>query len=328
MKLRKIILKLYMLLIIISSSILIGCSNNKENINILATTDVHSMVSNELISTIESERKSDPNLTFVDAGDFYDMKEEKQHQWFFKFRLLFDQGHDLDYVVQKMGEPPLMKKLDDLKYDAMILGNHELVVHTKEKMDWFLTNYKKHNTPVFSANIYEMNRENYVEPYIIKNVKTKNGSLKLGILGLTIKEVGEDKDQSRELIDQSGFENKLYITDLVEDAKKWVKIMKEKENPDIIIAVTHTGEKPKKPKNPGNRIQDLATQTTGIDAIVAGHTHIEFAQHDYKNKNGEKVIVTQPAPHGKSVSKITFEVVKKDGKWVVEDKKSSLIEVK
>lgn len=115
---------------------------------------------------------------------------------------------------------------------------------------------------------------------------------------------------------------------MVEDAKKWVKIMKEKENPDIIVAVAHTGEKPKKPKNPGNRIQDLATQTIGIDAIVAGHTHIEFAQHDYKNKNGEKVIVTQPAAHGKSISKITFEVVKKDGKWVVEDKKSSLIEVK
>lgn len=313
--------------LIISSLFLSGCSK-KDEVNILATTDVHSMVSDELISTIESERKSDPNLTFVDAGDFYDMKEEKQHQWFFKFRVLSDQGHDLDYVVQKMGEPPLMKKLDDLKYDAMILGNHELVVHTKEMMDWFLTNYEKHNTPFLSANIYEMNGENYVEPYIIKNVKTKDGDLKLGILGLTIKEVGEDDDQSRELIDQPGFENKLYITDLVEDAKKWVKIMKEKENPDIIVAVAHTGEKPKKPKNPGNRIQDLATQTTGIDAIVAGHTHVEFAQHDYKNKNGEKVIVTQPAAHGKSVSKITFEVVKKDGKWVVEDKKSSLIEVK
>lgn len=221
-----------------------------------------------------------------------------------------------------------MKKLDNLKYDAMILGNHELVVHTKEKMDWFLTNYKKHNTPVLSANIYEMNGENYVNPYIIKNIKTKNGNLKLGILGLTIKEVGEDDDQSRELIDQPGFENKLYITDLVEDAKKWVKIMKEKEKPDIIVAVAHTGEKPKKPKNPGNRIQDLATQTTGIDAIVAGHTHVEFAQHDYKNKNDEKVIVTQPAAHGKSVSKITFDIVKKSGEWVVEDKKSSLIEVK
>lgn len=313
--------------LIVSSLFLSGCSK-KDEVNILATTDVHSMVSDELISTIESERKNDPNLTFVDAGDFYDMKEEKQHQWFFKFRVLSDQGHDLDYVVQKMGDPPLMKKLDDLKYDAMILGNHELVVHTKEMMDWFLTNYKKHNTPVLSANIYEMNGENYVEPYIIKNIKTKDGDLKLGILGLTIKEVGEDDDQSRELIDQPGFENKLYITDLVEDAKKWVKIMKEKENPDIIVAVAHTGEKPKNPKNPGNRIQDLATQTTGIDAIVAGHTHVEFAQHDYKNKNGEKVIVTQPAAHGKSVSKITFEVVKKDGKWVVEDKKSSLIEVK
>ncbi len=33
------------------------------------------------------------------------------------------------------------------------------------------------------------------------------------------------------------------MNDLVEDAKKWTKVMKEKENADIIVAVAHTGEK-------------------------------------------------------------------------------------
>lgn len=44
--------------------------------------------------------------------------------------------------------------------------------------------------------------------------------------------------------------------------------MKEKEKADIVVAVAHSGEKPKKPKHPGNRIQDLAQNVEGIDAIV------------------------------------------------------------
>ncbi len=47
----------------------------------------------------------------------------------------------------------------------------------------------------------------------------------------------------------------------------------EKEKPDIIVAVVHSGEEPKNPKHPGNRIKELATTVDGIDAIVASHTH-------------------------------------------------------
>ncbi|EPZ58472.1 putative membrane-associated nucleotidase domain protein [[Clostridium] sordellii ATCC 9714] len=66
------------------------------------------------------------------------------------------------------------------------------------------------------------------------------------------------------------------MNDLVEDAKKWVKVMKEKDKADVIVAVAHTGERPKKPKNPGNRIQNLAQNVDGIDAIVAGHNHVQL----------------------------------------------------
>lgn len=44
--------------------------------------------------------------------------------------------------------------------------------------------------------------------------------------------------------------------------------MKEKENADIVVAVAHSGEKPKKPKHSCNRIQDLPQNVEVIDAIV------------------------------------------------------------
>lgn len=102
--------------------------------------------------------------------------------------------------------------------------------------------------------------------------------------------------------------------------------MKEEESADIIVAVVHSGEKPKKPKNPGNRIQEIAQNSEYIDAIVAGHTHKQFAQHDYKNKNNEDVIVTQPGKHGECISKITFELENKKGSWKVVNKESKLTE--
>lgn len=83
--------------------------------------------------------------------------------------------------------------------------------------------------------------------------------------------------------------------------------MQEEENTDVIVAVAHSGEN-LKTKNPGNRIQELAQEVDGIDAIVAGHTHQIFEQHNYKNSKGEEVIVTQPGKHGEAISKITFEL--------------------
>ena len=116
------------------------------------------------------------------------------------------------------------------------------------------------------------------------------------------------------------------MTDLVEDAKKWVKVMKEKDKADVIVAVAHTGEKPKKPRHPGNRIQDLATQVDGIDAIVAGHNHVQIKQNDYKNKSGENVIVTEPGKHGECISKINLKLEKDEDKWEVIDKSSDIVQ--
>ena len=187
-----------------------------------------------------------------------------------------------------------------------------------------VSDFEKYNLDILSANTYKRDNANYVKPYTIKEIETEYGNLNLGILGLTIKEVGESIDESRELKDMPQYNEELYINDLVDEAKKWVKIMQEEENIDVIVAVAHSGEEPKNPKNPGNRIQELAQEVDGIDAIVAGHTHQTFEQHNYKNSKGEEVIVTQPGKHGEAISKITFELKNQNGNWKVADKYAKL----
>ena len=291
-------------LIIVSALILIlilstGCtSSNTTEINVVATTDLHGEVPYNITEYIKVEKEKNPNTVAVDAGDFFDSRVYGTPTK----KYFDDRQNNIEQGIEQYIEMPLVKEMKEAGYDAVVLGNHEFV----------------------SANTYKRDNANYVKPYTIKEIETEYGNLNLGILGLTIKEVGESIDESRELKDMPQYNEELYINDLVDEAKKWVKIMQEEENIDVIVAVAHSGEEPKNPKNPGNRIQELAQEVDGIDAIVAGHTHQTFEQHNYKNSKGEEVIVTQPGKHGEAISKITFELKNQNGNWKVADKYAKL----
>ena len=315
-------------LVVLTVFLITGCSTDKEEINILATTDLHGEVPYKLSSYVKNEFKKDKNLTLVDAGDFFDSGSTGDMGKYF-----YKRSENLDKYI----EVPIAKDMKEIGYDAVVLGNHEFVSNNKFHLDNMISDFENQGMKVLSANTYKKDGESYTDPYIIKDIPTSSGIVKLGILGLTVKEVGERQTRvddgtqdgklvelkSRELKDQPDYKGKLYMNDLVKDANKWVGKMKE-DKADIIVAVVHSGEKPKKPRNPGNRIQDLAHEVEGIDTIVAGHTHKQITQHDYKNKSGENVIVTQPGKHGECISKINFKLEKKNNEWNVVNKTSDL----
>lgn len=317
---KQLILTMLSVLILI---LLTGCtSSNTIEINVLATTDLHGEVPYSISEYIKKEKKNNPNTFAVDAGDFFDSGAYGTPM----MKYFNERRNDTEQGKEQYIEMPLAKEMKEALYDAVVLGNHEFVSNNKFHLDNMVSDFEKYNVDLLSANTYKKDDTNYVKPYTIKQIETSDGVVNLGILGLTIKEVGESSDKSRELKDMPQYNQELYMNDLVEDANKWVKIMEEKENTDVIVAVVHSGEKPKKPKNPGNRIQELAQEVDGIDAIVAGHTHKTFEQHDYKNSKGEDVIVTQPGKHGEAISKITFNLEKKNDDWEVVNKYVKLTE--
>ena len=317
------------IIVLLLIGILAGWTETKSTqISVFATTDLHGAVPYNMVEYIKKERENDTNISLVDAGDFLDMdRVGGAMDKYFQDKLSKKQTEIVEFGNEYV-EFPLANDMKEVGYDAVVLGNHEFMSNNKFHLDNMIYDFEKNNINVLSANTYKENDESYTKPYTIKQIDTKYGKVKLGILGLTIKEVndGEPEDEKRDLKDMDSYAGKLYMNDLVEDAKKWTKIMKEKENTDIIVAVAYSGEKPKKPKHPGNRIQELAQEVEGIDAIVAGHTHTAFEQHDYKNKSGENVIVTQPGKHGECISKITFELEKDKEKWKVKDKYVKLTE--
>ncbi|MGS5515655.1 metallophosphoesterase [Clostridioides difficile] len=322
---------------------LVACQSTKNiekkapdaEVKILATADLHSIMTDSLVSYVKEERAKNENLLMVDSGDFFGTQSKEMWEWTSGKKLVniktSGRAEYEDIIKRSTDEVPIVKDMAPLKYDAVVFGDNEFVSNDKQNLDKLVSDFKNNDMPLVSANIYEQSGKNYVQPYIMKNVKTNKGNVKVGILGLTIKEVGEspgledfEKDRkARELGEQAEYKGKLYANDLVEDAKKWVKVM-QKESPDIIVAVVHSGEEPKTTRNAGNRIKELATTVDGIDAIVAGHTHERIDEHTYKNKSDEEVIVTQPGSHADSVSQINFKLNKMDDKWQIEEKSSKL----
>ncbi len=319
MKNKKVLTIVSALILILST----GCtSSNITEINVVATTDLHGEIPYNITEYIKIEKENNINTVVVDAGDFFDIRVYGT-----PMRKYFDdRQNNVEQGKEQYIEMPLAKEMKDAGYDAVVLGNHEFVSNNKFYLDNMVSDFEKYNVDILSANTYKKDNTNYVKPYTIKEINTEYGSVNLGILGLTIKEVGESVDESRELKDMPQYNEELYINDLVDEAKKWVKVMQEEENTDVIVAVAHSGEKPKKPKNPGNRIQELAQEVDGIDAIVAGHTHQTFEQHNYKNSKGEEVIVTQPGKHGETISKITFQLKNQNGDWKIVNKYVKLTE--
>lgn len=309
--------------------LIVGCKTTKSiEINILATTDLHGYLPYELTSYIKNEKFKDKNTLLVDAGDFLSVGKSGP-----SMSKYFDTKNSYDEYDTKYLETPIVKEMKEIGYDAIVLGNHEFIENNKAQLDHMVSDFKKYDIDLLSANTYEKSGENYISPYVIKNISTSRGNFKLGILGLTIQEVGQTyetvkneniKPTSEGLKDFQGYNGSLYMGDLVKDAKKWVNVMK-KENVDIIVAVAHSGEKGNSDKYPGNRVQELAKEVNGIDVIVAGHTHKQIYQHDYKNKLREKVIVTQPGKYGECISKINFKIKKNNNKWNVVSKSSELI---
>ncbi|QAT40804.1 5'-nucleotidase C-terminal domain-containing protein [Clostridium sp. JN-9] len=272
--------------------------NSVKYISIIGTSDVHGNVypidyntgkpynqGLAKVSTyVNSVRKSNSNTMLVDSGDTI-------------------QGTPLSYYFDKIdttSEYPLMKVMGAMGYDTWTLGNHEFN-YGLDVLNRVIKDAKTEGIAVLSANTYNTtDNTNFVKPYIVKSFNINGKTIKVGILGLTTKCIPNWENTSN----YSG----LKFNDLVEEANKWVPILKNTEKADIVVATIHSGEEGATDTIPENQIKSVAQNVNGIDAIIAGHAHSLFAQHNYKNPSGKNVVVTEPGKWAQNVSQIDIAV--------------------
>lgn len=284
---------------------------NRIQITVLGTTDLHGNIypidyyTNKpdnrglakIATVIKRVRKENPNTLLVDSGDTI-------------------QGTPVAYYHNKknnMPPDPMMLSMNALGYDAMAVGNHEynfgLKVLEKARSEA--------RFPWLSSNTYEKGTDRaHYQPYIVKEIS----GVRVGILGLTTPGVPFWEN----IQNYAG----LDFREPVNEARKWVSVLREKERVDVVVIAMHmgleedlrTGE-----INPGqvadeNLAVSIARQVPGVDVIFMGHTHRDVPA---LSLNG--VLLTQANHWGRHLARADLYLQREGDRWQVYAKSARTI---
>lgn len=196
------------------------------------------------VATLVKEAKTqNPNTLVIDNGDTI------------QGTILTDDLYNTDLTKPN----PVIDVMNFIGYDAMTLGNHEFNFGMKmvDKLE------KEADFPILSANIYNKKTGEYlVEPYVIKEVE----GIKVGILGLTVPSI-MSWDANKEGIKDYEYKH------MADEAEKYVKVLKEKEKVDVIVATAHAGLESRHEIDGGDAAKLIAERCPEIDVLLVGHDH-------------------------------------------------------
>ena len=270
-----------------------SCETKPKHITILHTNDTHSQIEPFDIShhkfankggvarrasLVQKVRKENPNTLLLDAGDIF------QGTPYFNYF-----GGEIEFKLMSL-----------LKYDAATLGNHDF----DNSIEGFHHQLPNANFDFVCANYDFKNTilNTLVKPY---KIFFKDG-IKIGVFGLGI--------ELHNLVSPELFKETNYL-DPIEITKDITRELKENENCDLIICLSHLGYHYKNTQ----KVSDLklAAATKDIDLIIGGHTHTFLPKPTLvKNLDDETVLVNQVGAYGVNLGRIDFYFDKKNNKKI------------
>lgn len=181
---------------------------------------------------------------------------------------------------------------DFMGYDAATIGNHD--VETGHAV--YDRVNKAMNIPWLGANVIDtLTDAPYLTPYTVIERKGK----KIAVLGLLTPAIPSWLPENL----WSG----LRFDDMAATARKWIPIIREREHPDAIIGLFHSGHDAS--KTTGSVIENasmkVAAEVDGFDLVLMGHDHQRFLS-EVVSPSGKKVPVVNPANNARSIGVIDF----------------------
>lgn len=200
--------------------------------------------------------------------------------------------------------------LNYMRYDVGNMGNHDVETGHAVYDRWV----KQCEFPVLGANIIDVKTGRpYLKPY---EVMERDG-VKIAILGMITPAIPSWLPEQL----WSG----LCFESMKSCAEKWVKEIQEKEHPDILIGLFHSGPEGNRLDNAiENESAEVAKNVPGFDVIFMGHDHTRWNER-VANVKGDSVLLIDPANTAKVVSEVTFTVQKQDGKVVSKQVEGRLV---
>ena len=211
--------------------------------------------------------------------------------------LLFDsgdliQGNPLgDFVaVEQRLQPgqvhPVFKALNLLDYTAASLGNHEF----NYGLDFLRLALAGAHFPYVTANVFVAGPDRaaappLIKPYVIldRDFIDEGGMtrrLRVGVIGFVPPQIMK--------WDKANLDGRVFAIDIVEAAGRYVPQMRA-AGADIVVALVHSGLSASSARGMDENAAAYLAQMPGIDAILAGHSHLVFPDPSFANLPGVDV---------------------------------------
>ena len=290
-----------------TSSNWLAPSGSDVHLRLLATTDLHANLLPfdyltdrvrpgiglaRLMPLIAAARETAPNTLLFDNGDTL-------------------QGTPLaDAALQngtKLTRPhPMHVAMNALGFDAATLGNHDFDFG----IDVLETALGHVTFPHVLAN---MERVGAATPWqsrliLTRTVTDQSGqthTLRIGVTGATPPQVAA--------WNQKVLEGQVALKPIVPTITKEVAALKS-EGADLIVVLAHSGPGPDHDAARGENTAAELAEMDGVDAVIAGHTHIVYPQTDMAHSAAPMV---QPGAMGSHLGQIDLCLARENGKWHV-----------
>lgn len=168
-------------------------------------------------------------------------------------------------------------------YSALAVGNHDV----EAGRNVYDRVYSKVNMPVLCANAVDSRTgEPYFQPYHFFTIK----GCKIAVLGLLW-------PSAVDWISLDDMDN-LTVEPMAASAEKWVKIIRETENPDVLIGLFHAGQE---------ETGEIAREIPGFDLICCGHAH-NATELQEVSAAGDTVKIMEAGAKGSHVARADITV--------------------
>lgn len=296
------------------------------NFDIMVTSDLHGAIrpihynTNAyrpaglalLASLIRRERDRSPELLLVDNGDLL------QGSPLASYAASFVSNNEVH---------PFINVLNELGYDAAVMGNHEF----NYGQDLLRKAIEDSHFPWLSANIVNEGKPDeevlhtaptgaaipaFGPPYLIK---TLSSGVKIALLGATTHYI-PNWEHPKNI-------EGLQFLDAMETIRAWVGYIREHEQPDVLVVSYHggfesdleTGE-PAERLTGENQAYAICRDIEGIDVLLTGHQHRQLTAEIHG------VTVVQPGFSGNGVGHVSTQLDRlSNGKWQIAGKQARLL---
>lgn len=266
---------------------------------------------------IAEARREVANSLLLDNGDFL-------------------QGNPMgDFLAQTRGPEagvthPAIRVMNGLGYDAATLGNHEF----NYGLETLTAALRDAAFPLVCANVAwklgddPLQDDTYLPPHVLldREILGDDGQhhpIRIGLIGFAPPQIVQwDRQQLQGVLTTRG---------IVETAAARVPQLRA-AGADVVVALSHSGIGHEDGPEGGENVTAALARVHGIDAIVAGHSHLLFPSVGFAHRPGvdpvagtlSGVPTVMPGFHGSHLGLIDLTLERSGGRWRVRGARTEL----